>query len=618
MPTGTRNAWSSLTLEADRPSAPVRERGAMELELTYLENDQAMALSRGVVVPHLLVLVAFLWLMLPYAPPWASVLWTLGFALFLAVRVQMNAQYARRSVAERKAHAPHWRRVAVANAFVFGSLLGTAALFTFPDSPLEVRLLWTLILTLVVAAAPRLVIFPQFVALASPPLALLCVAWLNWGDEPGSTMAAALVMLAVPFLLLARHFARDQRNTFELHIRHEQLTADLARQNAAMELMARKKNLLLATASHDLRQPVHALGLLMEAVKQSKDAKTLRRRHDLATSNVAVISDMLTNLLDFARMEDDALPVKMQPTSLQGILDEVARMYEPVARQKALRLRVHPLKSPVQAHSDPYLLRRLLFNLVSNAIKYTHNGDIDIQVEQADQEITVHVKDTGVGIAPDRLEALFRDDATGDTESLPPDRGHGLGLGIVRRSADLMGHRVSVRSRLGQGSCFSVHLGQESVPIRASGASPPFSQQHQVVALVDDDAASLEGMVEMLRLWGYVPVAAASASQVQRMLNALELQPQLIVVDLHLGQEADGFEAISAFRNLPGASQLPAIMITGDLGHDPQRRCKAERIRLEYKPLRPARLREMLGETMLASQAAHPLATNSQREPPVI
>jgi len=584
----------------------------LELELAYLENDQAMSLSRGVIVPHLLVLVAFLWLMSPYAAPWASVLWALGFALFLAVRVHMNAQYAQLSVAERKLHVHHWRRVAVANAFVFGSLLGAAALFAFPDSPLEIQLLWTLILTMVVAAAPRLVTFSQFIALASPPLIFLCVAWLYWSDEPGSSIAPALMMLAVPFLLLAQHFHRDQRKAFELQIRLEELSTDLALQNTAMERLARKKNLLLASASHDLRQPVHALGLLMEATKQSKDAKTLRRRHAMATSNVATLAEMLTSLLDFARMEDDSLPVKMQPTPLQSILDEVARIYEPVARQKSLRLRVHPLQSPVHAHADPYLLRRVLFNLVSNAIKYTRTGDVDVDVDielvHAHQEITIRVKDTGIGIAPDRLEDMFRDYATGSADAPLPDRGIGLGLGIVRRSADLMGHRVSVRSRLGKGSCFSVHLGQATSPIGVSGASPSsFSPQLQVVALVDDDTASLEGMVEALRLWGYVPVAATSASQVLRMLETLKLEPQLIVVDLHLGQEADGFDAIAALRSLPGASQLPAIMITGDLGHDPERRCRAEHIRLEYKPVPPARLREILGGMLLASREAQTL-----------
>lgn len=608
MPTSARYAPPGLTDEAEEPAAAAGKRAAFELELEYLDFDQAMKFSRGVVVPHLFILVAFLGLMLPYSPPWGCVLWAGGFALFLAVRVLMNAQYARLSVAERKADAHHWRRVAVANAFIFGSLVGIAALMAFPGSPLELRLLWTLILTMVVAAAPRLVTMHQVVALTTPILLLMCDAWLTGDHLLGVPVAATLLTLTVPFGLLTRHFHRDRREKFELQVRNEQLVAELARRNQSLEQMALSRTMLLATASHDLRQPMHALGLLMEAIKQTKNPRNLRRFHTLAAENVAVLSEMMTNLLDFTRMENASLQIRMQATPLQDLIEESARMYAPLAQQKGLQLRA--TAPTVFVSTDAYLLRRLLLNLVSNAIKYTARGEIDIEVERLNDEVVLHVRDTGVGIAPERLAEVFNDFVTADPKASRYDQGIGLGLGIVRRGAELMGHQLSVHSEIGRGSCFSVHLGRavEACPIMAPSAGNA-DRLLGVVAVVENDIAILNGMEEMLRAWGCNPVTGASSEQVQSMLTALEWKPKLIIADFHLGAE-NGLKAIETLRKTPGAADTPAILLTGDLASSLQARCLAEGVRLEYKPLCPVRLREIIGEMLHASSKVQKLPVN--------
>jgi signal transduction histidine kinase/ActR/RegA family two-component response regulator len=608
MATSARNASSSPADEAEEPAAVVHRGTAFELELEYLDIDQAMSLSRGVIAPHFLILVAFLGLMLPYSPLWGCVLWAGGFALFLAARVLMNAQYARLSVAERKADAHHWRRAAVANAFIYGSLVGIAALMAFPGSPLELRLLWTLILTMVVAAAPRLVTMHQVVALATPTLLLLCDAWLMVDDSLGPPVAATLLALTVPFGLLTRHFHLDRREKFRLQVSNEKLFEELARRNQSLEQMALSRTMLLATASHDLRQPMHALGLLMEAIKQTRNPRSLRRFHTLAAENVAVLSEMMTNLLDFTRMENASLQVRMQATPLQDLIEESARMYAPLAQQKGLQL--HAAAPMVLVHTDPYLLRRLLFNLVSNAIKYTAKGEIDIEVERLDDEVVLHVRDTGVGIAPERLDEVFNDFVTADPKASRFDQGIGLGLGIVRRSVELMGHQLSVRSELGRGSCFSVHLGHVVV------ASPTMAQCAEnadpllgVVAVVENDVAILNGMEEMLRAWGCNPVTGASSHKVQSMLTTMDWEPKLIIADFHLGTE-NGLKAIETLRKTSGAAHAPALLLTGDLASSLQARCLAEGVRLEYKPLRPVRLREIIREMLHTSGNAQKLPVN--------
>ncbi len=566
---------------------------ALALELEYLDVDQSMASARGVVLPYSILLVALLALMLPYSPPEASLVWAASFATYILARHRMNQTYARRTVAERKAHLRAWHRTMISTSIVFGAVWGSAVVIAFPGAPLELKLLWTMALTMVVAGAPRLLTMPQFLVLVATMLVFSCVAWLDDGGWLGVPMAVALTLLGGLFVIMARHFHRGLREKFELQLRNEHLARELASRNTILEQTAQARTMLLAAASHDLRQPVHALGLLMEVIQRTSDPQVARQRLDMASDCVESLSEMLTKLLDFTRMDSGHFLVHRRAIPLQDTLDDAMRTLGATARRKGLMMRVTP--TPLWVNTDPHLLRRMVFNLVSNAIKYTEYGSVQLHIERTPQNVILHVEDTGMGIAPNRLKHIFADYVTSDQPSTRFDAGIGLGLGIVRRCAQLLQLSVTVRSQPGEGSCFSIHLGAPVEPdTNAPTGAPPESKLSGVVAVVENDPAILEGLREMLSEWGFVPVAGSTPGHVQHLLSQSKLRPHVILSDLHLGLSVTGFDAIASLRLSTGMAHVPAVILTGDLSPDHLRLAEARDIRLEHKPMRPARLRELL------------------------
>lgn len=572
---------------------------ALALELEYLDVDQSMASARGVVLPYSILLVALLALMLPFSSWQPSLVWAASFATYILARWRMNQVYARRSIQERKAHLRAWHRTMLGTSLVFGAIWGAAVLIAFPGTPLDLKLLWTMALTTVVAGAPRLLTMPQFLVLVSTMLVFSCTAWLIEGGWLGISMTGALTLLAGVFIVMAKHYHAGLREKFKLQLQNEHLTRELARRNAYLEQTNQARTMLLASASHDLRQPVHALGLLMGVIQRTSDPLTAQRRLAMASECVESLSEMLTKLLDFTRMDSGHFVVHQRATPLQDILDDAMRTLGATARGKGVMMFV--TQTPLWIHTDPHLLRRMVFNLVSNAIKYTTRGSVRLHVEHAPQGVVLHVEDTGVGIEANRLKHIFADYVTSDQPSTRFDTGIGLGLGIVRRCAQLLHSRITVRSEPGQGSCFSIHLGSPVEPgAEAPTGPPPVSQLSGVVAVVENDPAILEGLREMLTEWGFVPVTGSTPGQVQQSLDQSKLRPHAILSDLHLGPSTTGFDAIASLRRSSGLPHVPAVILTGDLSPDHLQQAEAHDIRLEHKPMRPARLRELL-EGMLES-----------------
>lgn len=563
--------------------------------LDFLELEQSMASSSGVIVPYSLLMVAFLALLLLYAPLKPSLAWAGAFGSYIAMRWYVNMRYAACGAAQRKEHLRQWHRLMVTSSFFFGVLVCIPLWIAFPVSPLEIKLVWTMVIAMVVAAAPRLITTRQFLVLVLATASLSSGAWWVWGGSLGPTMAATLSFFSGLLLVITRHSHRGLREKFELHLRNEHLASELARRNAVLEQTTHARTMLLAAASHDLRQPVHALGLLMEVIQRTSDPQTMRRRLAMASDRVESLSEMLTQLLDFTRMDSGHFPVHQRAVPLQEALDDAMRTLGTMALRKGLMMRV--TQTPLWVYTDPHLLRRVVFNLVSNAIKYTDRGGVHLHIERAARSVILHVEDSGVGIEADRLEHIFADYVTSDQ---PSARSHaslglGLGLGIVRRCAQLLGHRLTVQSEPGQGSCFSIDLGQPVRPdIDAPSHETDVIRLSGVVAVVENDPAILEGLSEMLREWGFVPVAGATCGEVQTLLTELRLRPRLILSDLHLGLPASGFEAIASLRLSTGLADVPAVVLTGDLSPHHLQRAQAQDIRLEHKPMRPARLRELL------------------------
>ncbi len=351
------------------------------------------------------------------------------------------------------------------------------------------------------------------------------------------------------------------------------------------------KTKFLAAASHDLRQPTHALSLFIGALErliQRDGSGSTGRTFGPIVSRMHVtlkgMGNLLNSLLDTSRLEAGAVPVERTSIRLQELFDRMHNEFQGEARRKGLALTFRPTR--VAVTSDALLLDRMLSNLVANALKYTRHGRIVIGCRRRGGKVEIQVHDTGIGIASQYHQAVFEEFVQLDNTARNREQGLGLGLSIVSRAAQLLDHPLRLHSVPGRGSMFAI-----SVP-RARNLAPreavqPLAmslQQNGMVIVVDDDSSAREAIVDLLSAHGYEVLAAAGIPQVCALLAGRKVEALMIVADYRLGEDVTGVEAIRAIQPLL-ARPAPAIIVTGDTSPDRIREAQASGYPLLHKPL---------------------------------
>ena len=392
-----------------------------------------------------------------------------------------------------------------------------------------------------------------------------------------------------------------QAHRGELEQRIREATAHLAAKKDFAERTHHARSRFFAAASHDLRQPLHALSLFVAALKarnQQTEAQTLIENIEAST---AALELLFNALLDVSRLDAGAIEVHPVHFPLQKMLQELGQQFGAVAAEKHLRLRFRPCD--IALYSDPLLIERILVNLIANAIRYTDDGGVLVACRRRGHMVRLSVIDTGRGIPPDQQESVFHEFVQLHNPARDRSKGLGLGLAIVSRLGRLLGHRVDLRSRPDHGSMFSIDVpcGDASlirppVPASVPGQIPADA----LVLLVDDESAILRGMAELFDNWNIDLVTARSAAEAVQWLDSLGRVPDVIVSDFRLPDDTDGIEVITCLRRKYGRD-IPAILVTGDTAPDTILHIGQAGFPLLHKPLRPAKLRALL--THLIQQA---------------
>lgn len=377
------------------------------------------------------------------------------------------------------------------------------------------------------------------------------------------------------------------------------LNDELARAKAEAEEANLSKTRFLAAASHDLLQPLNAARLYAASLANRTDSAS-EDEHHLARhvdASLEAVQDILTTLLDLSRLDAKAMPAEITDFRLDEILNQLRLEFDPLAREKGLQLVFVPCSLSVR--SDRRLLRRLVQNLISNAIKYTPAGRILVGVRRKGGALRLCVYDTGIGIPQDKQRDIFREFAR-LAPAVKTARGVGLGLSIVERLARTLGHTISLQSALGKGSVFSVEipLGAQraavALPRTEPSAKPAASLGGMTIALIDNEPAVLHSMTLLLEDWGCRCLAGADAAEILVELQQQDLYPDALITDYHL-DAGDGLAAIDTLRAKFGR-HLPAIIVTADHSRDLRSQAKALDVRLLNKPLKPAALRALLSQ----------------------
>jgi len=384
---------------------------------------------------------------------------------------------------------------------------------------------------------------------------------------------------------------RLRREVEALRAREAAHRAEMEAVRAEAERATRAKSRFLAAASHDLRQPFQAMRLflhLLEARLTDKGQLELAGRLEEALTSS---ESLLNALLEVSALE--AATVKPSPVRLPvgDVLRRLAEQFAPEAAEKGLDLRMVP--SSAEVVSDPVLLDRILRNLVVNALRYTERGRLLLGCRRRGGWLAIEVCDTGVGIPADKQRQIFEEFVQLQDRPKSRQQGLGLGLAIVARTAQLLGHTIEVASVPGRGSRFAL-----LVPLAGAGAarSVPDAMAEAgagdgiLVALLEDDPLQLAAMEHMLGDWGCIPVAAYRPDELMDALRRLGRAPDVVVSDYRLSGGASGTDVIRRVREEFGA-QVGGLLVTGDTHQELQEEAARDGYKVVHKPIHPKRLR---------------------------
>jgi signal transduction histidine kinase/CheY-like chemotaxis protein len=368
-----------------------------------------------------------------------------------------------------------------------------------------------------------------------------------------------------------------------------------------LELANLAKSRFLATASHDLRQPLHALTLFVAQLRDQMEAAERGRLVDRIDAAVAAMNELFNALLDVSKLDAGALAPNIAEFPLAHLLTRIETTFAAAAREKGLSLRL--ISTGAWVRSDIIMLERILLNLVSNAIRYTSHGGVIVGCRQRGTMLRIEIYDTGPGIPEDQHHNIFEE----FYQLANPERdrrgGIGLGLAIVDRLCRLLDHRVELTSTIGKGSRFTIIVAMAAAHSVSEVATSPTTTsevvQGKTVVVIDDAPLVLEGMGGLVRNWGFHVVAAKSYDQALAHLAEQNEQPSLIVSDYHLPDGRFGIEVIEQMRDVFG-TPIPAFLVSGDTGPELLHRARAKGDFLLHKPVNPMRLRAVLNRLMAA------------------
>jgi two-component system, sensor histidine kinase len=560
-------------------------------QLRVLYRQAPFAVGTGLIVP--LPLLVVFWLVVPSREliAWFSVMCVVALS-----RTVLLLWYRR--AAPPDSELGSWRNYYVLGTFISGCVWGVAGILMFIPHALNYQFFLVFILAgMCTGAVTSLGIYaPAFYAFVVPTLTPYVTMAIIQGDRVHLMAVVAIVFYVLALGFFTRNFSKSLVESLKLRFENVEIVRRLAFEKEQAERANVAKSRFLAAASHDLRQPLHALALFGSALRDRMRDSGLRVIVDKLCSSVEALEGLFDELLDVSKLDAGIVVPEVRALRVQTLFDRIGAAYADEAADKGLRLRCVP--TSVVVRSDPVLLERILRNLVANAIRYTDAGGVLIGCRRKGDAVRIDVVDSGVGISRAHMTDIFEEFYQVGNPERDRTKGLGLGLAIVKRLASLLKHEVGVHSAPGRGSVFSITVARDhagSVEVEA-----PLTEEliatglgNALVVVIDDEQAVRESMREVLQQWGARALLAASAEDAQAQLARVGEAPAAIIADYRLRDAENGIDAIRRLQETCGA-ELPGVLITGDTAPDRLREAEASGYHLLHKPVRPVKLRALL------------------------
>jgi signal transduction histidine kinase/CheY-like chemotaxis protein len=355
-----------------------------------------------------------------------------------------------------------------------------------------------------------------------------------------------------------------------------------------------EKSQFMAATSHDLRQPLHAQGLLIEALKGQKlDPAPKELLGKIEQSNTA-LHQLFNSLLEISQLDARTVEVNKSHQPLLDICNQVVIDFEPQATAKGLRIEI--IGDDCTVLSDPILLNRIIRNLVSNAIKYTDQGMVTLMLSEQKEAISLAIEDTGLGIPADQHDNIFKEYQQLHNEARDRQKGVGLGLAVVKRMCQLLDLSIHIDSKVGEGSCFTLTLprgdSEQIIKNKVEISTPTTAEQLDVI-VVDDELPILEAMATLLQQWNCRCHAYPDMETAKQAIQSNTHSADIIISDYRLTDNVTGIDCINQLRHALGA-EVPAVLLSGDT--DPKLLSKVQNagFYMLHKPLKPNKLRNVM------------------------
>ncbi|MGE0858300.1 MAG: ATP-binding protein [Gammaproteobacteria bacterium] len=576
----------SVTEDAGPPSASVAD-DALRLSVARaratLYLQQRFTLWAG----NLGLQLACVLMMAPFRPPAALAAWLLANLSLLLLRARATSRLRHGELVEASA-IEAWFAQLVRYLFAAGLVWGVGAFTLLPalHEPHALVCLLTLMGVCWGAAVSLSMVFPAAVAFVVPVTLLTGARIAMSSSDTRGLLLVLTVAFAIFVLATARNYARTVDDTLRLSGENLALLAEVTASRDAAERSSAEKSRFVAAVSHDLRQPLHAARLAVESLGAEA-------AHEPPALTVAVLAlraleAQFDALLDASALEAGVLQPRYSEVALAPLFGELEREFLGEARQRGIGLDI--ASTGLTLHTDPRCLRRILRNLLDNAIKYSERGVVSLSIEPDANDIVIAVSDNGPGIAPDWVARVFEPYLRlPDTGHAP---GHGLGLAIVRQLADLLQAPIAVWSEPGVGSRFTLRLPRDARAASQAGPQPRFLGNLHVL-LVEDDAPARAALVALLTAWGCHASAAPTLDAALDLAAGVARPVDVIVSDFQLGHREDGIAVIARAR-VRLDPLLPAVLISGETGDELAARAASLGLPLLHKPLAAATLRATL------------------------
>jgi signal transduction histidine kinase len=578
-----------------------------------LRAEQLLLLCRQwlrVPLPVLATATVIAYLAWDHAPRALLVAWAVATVAAVAARMRLCQVVLKEGRAA--AQPERWSRMLTAIAGANGLISGAAAPLFLPMLPPTEQALLTMLMGCwgAGAVAANGSFPPAYYAFAWPFFAQLVAAWLFSGQEAYVWVMPILLM----FVALLSSFVRENgsmvREAIGLRFANEKLLetkeqligllraaydkAEAARHNA--EQASRSKSQFLASASHDLRQPLHALSLLTALLADLSEDTRVREVGRHIGQSVQSLERLFNAILDLSKLDAGAVAPELRKFDLAELARQFSDEYRAKAVDKGLRFELEC--EPIWVLADPILLERILRNLLENAMRFTDSGRVVLRARRAGRDAIVTVTDTGRGIPATEQARVFEEFYQLHNPGRDRSKGLGLGLSIVKRLVDLLGYRIELASTPGHGTAFTLTLNgalteAPEAAEREVAAAPAAADVAGLRVLVIEDDSEARLAIELtLRNWGCATMTAASLDEARSVLARAGSRPDVLLSDLRLGNGADGIAAIEALQAEFGP--MPAALVTGDISGERLRELRAAALAVLHKPVKPEILRELL------------------------